>query len=535
VAGGFKETSPGKWEPVGPNAFDVQPTGGETFADKIKEMGPEAEATLNKLQPVVGPAVEAVNKKYSGLHAHQLSPSQDPRAVKSAAVKDETTGKVYTGSYHGEAFEKYLEKNPGASLEADEDEGDNGGIYGAPAHLTEGFVTNKGEFLGRQEALERAMEMKQYKDASPDKDYGLESVSFEQQKKMGMKPDVFSPSEEPSEPPPYVPTGVLKHHGNNPAKAAAALEDAKPGQPIALGTFSPPQMNGKEFEKLAGKKMLFVVGDQSNAGPWYKTEGGKDAVRMQGGPGYPNMPDTQGKAGWAFASKHLATRLAKAFKNVDYMAVFVGSPDMIAGAPSFSKAYLAELHEAIASGQVKPGPLNRLARDAGRYANKRVKGANIPAVHNFAELEHLLSTPYDRWNENPRNRGLSFEARAVLINQLGRARNSKEFGTPLYTAVRDKYNDTGAFEQGQLAQIIKLHPDKPIGSAEEHGVPEYPDYPYVIPGIGLGQPSKKLMMADVLKPWAESPAIAAQGGNLDYKVRINMPETSINPAAFGKK
>jgi hypothetical protein len=247
------------------------------------------------------------------------------------------------------------------------------------------------------------------------------------------------------------------------------------------------------------------------------------------------MPDTQGKAGWAFASKHLATRLAKAFKNVDYMAVFVGSPDMIAGAPSFSKAYLAELHEAIASGQVKPGSLNRLAREAGRYANHRTNGAPIPTIHNFAELEHLLSTPYDRFNKNPKNRGLSFEARAILINQLGRARNSKEFGTPLYTAVRDKYNDTGAFEQGQLAQIIKLHPDKPIGSAEEHGVPEYPDYPYVIPGVGLGQPSKKLMMADVLKPWAESPAVAAQGGNLDYKVRMNMPETEINPAAFGKK
>ena len=53
--------------------------------------------------------------------------------------------------------------------------------------------------------------------------------------------------------------------------------------------------------------------------------------------------------------------------------------------------------------------------------------------------------------------------------------------------------------------------------------------------MGLGQPSKKLMMADVLKPWAESPAVAAQGGNLDYKVRMNMPQAEINPAAFGKK
>jgi hypothetical protein len=552
VAGGFKETSPGKWEPVGPNAFDVQPTGGETFADKIKEMGPEAETLLAKLQPVVGPAVEAVNKKYSGLHAHQLSPSQDPRAVKSAAVRDENTGEIFTGFYHGEAFEKYLAENPGVKWPgADNDEEDNGGIYGAPAHLTEGFVTNEGEFLSRQEALERAMEMEQYKDASPGKDYGLESVSFEQQKKMGMKPDGFSPSEEPSEPPPYVPTGVLKHHGNNPAKAAAALEDAKPGQPIALGTFSPPAMSGKEFEKLAGKKMLFVVGDQSNAGPWYKTAGGQKAVRMMGGPGYPNMPETQGKAGWAFASKHLATRLAKAFKNVDYMAVFTGSPNMVAGAPSFSTAYLAELHEAIKTGKLKSGVLNRLAREAGRAVRERSSGGDsTPTIHNFSELERLLSKPPNRWAEDPMDRGLSFEGRAIVTRFLGSVKNSEKFGTPSYETVRDQYNDTGAFEQGQLAQIIQLHKDPmevstelgfpvektgAITTASEIGVPEYPDYPHVIRGTGLGQPPKKLMMSDVLKPWFESPVPAAQGGNEDYKVRMNMPQTEINPALFKKK
>jgi hypothetical protein len=43
------------------------------------------------------------------------------------------------------------------------------------------------------------------------------------------------------------------------------------------------------------------------------------------------------------------------------------------------------------------------------------------------------------------------------------------------------------------------------------------------------------MMADVLKPWAESGPAAKHGGSLDHKVRLNMPQTEINPAVFEKK
>ena len=45
----------------------------------------------------------------------------------------------------------------------------------------------------------------------------------------------------------------------------------------------------------------------------------------------------------------------------------------------------------------------------------------------------------------------------------------------------------------------------------------------------------RVMMADALKPWSETAPIAAQGGNLDYKVRMNIPQTEINPASFKKK
>ena len=512
VAGGHAETSPGNWEPVSPHSFYETPD----YAAKLNAI-PAGKELLAKLEPEIGPAVAAVNEKWekklpatSNQSLESFSPSADPRAVKMAAIRDEDNGKIYTGATHFDAMEEFSKT---LTPEKREEEVANAAMEGTPENFSEGFVTNNGEFLDREEAFERAQELNQYKPVKGDIGE-LESARFNRQQ---VKP------------------AALRKNSENPALAQSALETAQPGQPVAMGTFSPPEMSDKTWNSLRGKKMLFVIGDQSNAGPQYITEGGKPAVRMRGGPGYPNMPETQGKAGWAFASKELATRLAKAFKNVDYMAVIVGSPNMIAGAPSFSKAYLAEIHEALASGQLKQGSLNRLAREAGRYAKHRASGgASIPTIHNFSELERLVSTPSNQWAADPKDRGLSFEARAILMQKLGSVGNSKKFGTPSYLMARDKYNDTGAFEQGQVAQIIQLHNDKPIGTAEEHGVVHYPDYPFVIPGTGLGQPPVKVMMADALKPWSETAPIAAQGGNLDYKVRMNIPQTEINPASFKK-
>jgi len=64
VAGGYSETSPGNWEPTHPHNFSEKPAPGQTWADKLKEAGPEAQALFAKLEPVVGPAVAAVNEKW---------------------------------------------------------------------------------------------------------------------------------------------------------------------------------------------------------------------------------------------------------------------------------------------------------------------------------------------------------------------------------------------------------------------------------------------------------------------------------------
>lgn len=109
----------------------------------------------------------------------QFQPSENPRAIKTAAVKDDE-GKVFTGLWHGEAIDKAESKG---TFKRDED--------GFPI-LEEGFVTNEGEFLSRQEAFERAAEIDQISESSqksfkigmPEGKGRLESWDFQRQRQF---------------------------------------------------------------------------------------------------------------------------------------------------------------------------------------------------------------------------------------------------------------------------------------------------------------------------------------------------------------
>ncbi len=86
------------------------------------------------------------------------------RAVSTAAVKD-AEGKTYAGMWHGVAREHATER-------------------GAKGPLTDGFLTNGGEFLTRDEAFARAKETKQIsEDAKPGLPEGLESTQVRFQPK----------------------------------------------------------------------------------------------------------------------------------------------------------------------------------------------------------------------------------------------------------------------------------------------------------------------------------------------------------------
>jgi len=100
----------------------------------------------------------------------QFQPSTDNRAIKAAAVKDKKTGKIFSGIAHFDA--QFKAQDAGFSSSRDDYE--------------DGFVTNSGEFLTRDAALERAKQLKQvpknfespFTTAYPDQTSGLHSTDL---------------------------------------------------------------------------------------------------------------------------------------------------------------------------------------------------------------------------------------------------------------------------------------------------------------------------------------------------------------------
>jgi broad specificity phosphatase PhoE len=76
----------------------------------------------------------------------QYLPSTEPRAIRAAAVQDPETGDIHEGPMHFSAYQ--------AATAA--------GVKSKDlSKMSEGFVTNEGEFLDRDQALKRAQEMNQ--------------------------------------------------------------------------------------------------------------------------------------------------------------------------------------------------------------------------------------------------------------------------------------------------------------------------------------------------------------------------------------
>lgn len=110
----------------------------------------------------------------------QFMPSKEPRAVKTAAVRDEETGKVYEGPMHAMAILDYLQdKHPDRDPETNALD-----AWNSHPNVTEGFTTHGGEFLNREESFNRAEEMGQYT-PHPSEDDSLESQRFNRQQNGG--------------------------------------------------------------------------------------------------------------------------------------------------------------------------------------------------------------------------------------------------------------------------------------------------------------------------------------------------------------
>lgn len=139
-------------------------------AVELRQYEPKEQRRMRDFPEITQLEADSFNER------RQFMPSKDPRAVSLAAVRDEDTGKIYTGAWHGEANYHYL-RDIGQS----EDDAALGAMN-SRKNLTDGFVTNSGEFLGREDALKRAEELGQYQREARS-ETTLESSAFASQRK----------------------------------------------------------------------------------------------------------------------------------------------------------------------------------------------------------------------------------------------------------------------------------------------------------------------------------------------------------------
>lgn len=119
-----------------------------SFIEALQRLNLENIADVSKL-----PAGTAeVRGREFTLQAGFQPKEDEPRAVKEAAVQLKN-GKVFTGAWHGEAIDNFRKAFPSMSDEAFNNTLQN--------ELVDGFVTNGGEFLTREEAFNRAVELQQ--------------------------------------------------------------------------------------------------------------------------------------------------------------------------------------------------------------------------------------------------------------------------------------------------------------------------------------------------------------------------------------
>ena len=145
----------------------------------------------------------------------QFSPSTKPRAIRAAAVQDKDTGQIFEGFAHFDAHGKMLDAgyNPHD-------------LFQHP----QGFVTNEGEFLDREQALKRARELDQIRPSYAENKTRTRAIA--EAIDMAAKPPS---SAEPAGPAQFKPAGAPKLEDfQSEDKIAKAL--ARPGWALLTAT-----------------------------------------------------------------------------------------------------------------------------------------------------------------------------------------------------------------------------------------------------------------------------------------------------------
>lgn len=127
---------------TGEPTWNVGRQSGDVFLNPIEETSREKVLTRAFFN--------AAKTKPEAMIGGQYLPAAEPRALRSAAVRDPETGQIFEAPFHAMAVQH--------ALGLDTYKGMGEKVYNSFEH---GFTTNEGEFLSREESHKRAEEMRQ--------------------------------------------------------------------------------------------------------------------------------------------------------------------------------------------------------------------------------------------------------------------------------------------------------------------------------------------------------------------------------------
>lgn len=159
----------------------------------------------------------------------QFMPSSHPDAIKEAAIQT-VDGEVFSGKTHFHARDK----------------ANHAGLHNLDQISSDGFVTNNGEFLNRDEAEQRAIEMNQFVPQDRDRGFGLEALQLQRGRNFMPAPHIEREAERLG----------LKYTGEMGDKGKSILLYTDPITKTTIAVKSDAE-RGELQKKLAAKRDLF--------------------------------------------------------------------------------------------------------------------------------------------------------------------------------------------------------------------------------------------------------------------------------------
>lgn len=253
-----------------------------------------------------------------------------------------------------------------------------------------------------------------------------------------------------------------------------------------------------KFKDFVGRFLFATIADRTAAGGAFTgiDGAGANAVPLQGGPGFPLLSRNFNKAViWANEGPAVAGRKKNIIEQYGnpLMAVSLGELDMHKSNATAVLAYLYTLENYIAKGRVQ--------LDALEGVSQTIRGLKLAKDVNENELASFPGFR-DRKQLHAFIDGATFDARAAIVQELGKAR-SEEIGLPSADKVIRKLTDPEYAGARHFDTVLILEPatEETFVKLGDEGTDRHLSYSYALKGKVVGKLRVPVNAREIWSDW----------------------------------